>query len=840
MRYNIITLLVFLLSALTAGAQDLSQYRTENEGLDQPVLMTTDPSNPVLYRIQLAADKKWLKADTYKTPGGWGSQSTTVQGLALTTKFAEATDFYFVKASGGVHIYTANGLYVSTQIDDSSYYMSVTTAKGTSDSKDNVWGIDHQAVKGTMGYTIDCNVREEFQGTHYTQHYYWARTYGDFINFTWWLDDAGAFLFYSADPRHADHLVDNGIDGSDAPRGSLRDYVGEITLDGRPLVFDSGSTGYLYSLPLDVRSGGDFSAVCHYTPADASSTLTIDGKPVAPGSSIELSAVSCSRPYTIQVIGPDDKIRMRAKLSFTFLPIVELTVSGANGESYTSGSLRVSYDPAIDEDDDESGNGELLEAAFKYRGATASHYDKKSYAIKLRTKASGDYDRKFFGLRNDNNWILDAASVDPSMMRNRVATDLWNDFSHKPYYKDRVKNERTGTRGRFVEVVLNGSYAGLYCMTEKMDRKQAKAEKQTLAPDGHAVQRGSVYKSTAWKYEVLMGHEPDERAYPRTAPEDYLPYNEEHSETWRGWEIKYPDPEHQIIDWGPLYNCINFTSTQGGTKFDEGFDTYWDMDQVKDYWLFIDLLLATDNHGKNLFLINYDQQADVDAQKMAIGVWDLDGTFGIRWDGRNSVTQASQDYDKFLWAYEHGNHTLFYRLKFSKRYNWKAILAKRYAKLRHTHFDPEALKQRFADYLALFAESGADKREARVWGSIHHPQYPGDHSDIASAVDYAQRWIDERIAFLDSQYAYDPNVDPDTMPDGILDAIDAIDASAPAVAVRPGSGCIELFADAATTVSVYSVSGQLIATRTIPAGYSTIDALTPGFYVVCGQKVAVR
>lgn len=837
MQRILLTFSLLLLCALTAWSQGASSYRTEDEGIDNPVLLTTDAANPVLYRIQCAGTGKYIKAGNYRQQG-WGGGSNTY-GLCLTDRIDDATDFYFLKSQGGVQILTADGYYADTALSDGYYSGIVRLTKGTPAASSEPWLMEYNNKDQARGYMLYFSQLSKFENYEYTEEFYWSYNSRDYVSYGWG-GEAATFLFYSADKRHHDHLAANGIDGSNAPKGFLGDFVGDITLDGRPLVYDSASQTYFFSLPLAARGGGDYAGTCLFDATEAGYSLAVGEQTLQPGGTLSLPAVSCNRPYTIAVRAADGSTLMRAKLNFTFLPTVEIKASYVDRENYNIGTLRVSYDPALDDDDDESGNGQLLEADFKYRGATASGLQKKSYAVKLRDKKDVSYDRKFFGLRNDNNWILDAAGIDPTLMRNRVATDLWNDYSHKPYYKSLVKNERTGTRGRFVEVFLNGEYLGLYCMTEKLDRKQVKALKQEKAPDGSTIQHGSVYKSTEWKYEVFMGHELDDHTYPRTAPADYTEANELCLEKWRGWEIKYPDYEKEIIDWGPLYNCVNFTATQGGTKFSQGFDTYWDMDQVKDYYLLLDLLLATDNHGKNMVLINYDQQAEVDAQRMAIGVWDLDGTFGIRWNGSTYLTGPDQDFESFLWANEHGTHVLFYRLKSSKQYDWKAILRRRYAKLRHTYFDPEQLKQRFTDYLDLFTESGADLREEKKWGRVGF--YYAYHDDIAGAVSYATDWIDRRIAYLDEQYAYDPSVDPDDMPDGLPNGIERIDSdpAVPTIALRSGVGSISVLADAPTTLVLYNAAGQQVLSQPVAAGVTTIAPLAAGIYVAGGQKVVVK
>lgn len=825
-----LTLSLILLAPAVSKAQGTSGYLTESEGLDVPVVFTTDPANPVLYRIRCAGKDNYIKADNYKT-SGWGN-SSTVYALTQTTSLDKATDFYFVKRAGGVDVYTTDGYFALASTADDDYTNPVRLSKGSVPADSPAWTIGYTTKDKAPGYTLSFKQKETFNGVSYDYTYYWNHYYRGVVTHGWEGEDA-SFLFYSADSRHKAYLEANGIDGSTTERGDLTPLVGEVTFDGRPLVYDATSQTYLYSISESLRSGGDLVATCQYGADGTAYTLSIGGTDVAPGADFTLPLTPGAMATTLTVKDAAGKSIKRARLAFTFLPIVEIGLNYCEHEKYSLGTLRVSYDPALDEDDDESGSNQQLSAVFKYRGATASRFDKKSYAVKLRERNGVDYDRKFFGLRNDNNWILDAAAIDPSLMRNRVATDLWNSYSHKPYYKAEVKNERTGTRGHFVEVVLNGEYLGLYCMTEKMDRKQAKAMKQEKAADGSIIQHGSVYKSTEWKYETFMGHDLDDHTYPRRDPEEYESYNAMGAGTWRGWEIKYPDYESQPIDWGPLYNCVAFTATQGGTKFYEGFNTYWDIEQVKDYYLLLELLLATDNHGKNMFLINYDQQAATDAQRMAIGVWDLDGVFGIRWDGSTKITQPDQDFEKFLWANEHGTHMLFYRLKAVKNFNWANALAARYGKLRHGDFDPENLKRRFTDYFALISESGADAREAKRWGRT--PFLYSYHDDMAGALSYVCDWIDRRVAYLDEQYKYDPTIDPD-----ILDDIDVPVVASDAIAVRPGYGELSVWVDAPTVVSVYTTAGRLVTTRHLDAGVTTISPLAAGVYLVGGHKVVVK
>lgn len=91
-----------------------------------------------------------------------------------------------------------------------------------------------------------------------------------------------------------------------------------------------------------------------------------------------------------------------------------------------------------------------------------------------------DSGTKLLGLRDDGDWILDAMYIDHARMRNRLSTDLWIDMNKVPYLSKEPR-AINGTRGYFVEVFLNNSYLGLYCLTERIDRKQLQLSKKRVS-----------------------------------------------------------------------------------------------------------------------------------------------------------------------------------------------------------------------------------------------------------------------------------------------------------------------------------------------------------------------
>lgn len=813
-------------ATLTHGKSSQGEY-WERTQLKQPVVYTTSVADPVLYSIVN------LRTGRYVGVGKSKNTYTT----CLTEEYAASNrmQFYFVQNGKGVQIFTKDGQYVSTNYPTPDNSMTdrragLSVVSGTPNG--NLWGLGW-TTETYAGYTL--TKLDNLSTTDATQYAYGSWNDYSLDNATgsasvhevglYEANDAGSsFVFTSADVRHAIYLQNQGIDmGIDLNPASLGDATDSIRLNDKQLVYDKGSDCYFYPLPTSLREGGTFSPTFTYKLKSQFANdylIEINGGEADAEGKVTFDEPNCTDVYPMELISKSTgEVYKSASLRFTFLPIVEIKVPNCNGSTYTTGSLRVTAATT-------QGYDSTLIAAFKYRGASSSNYPKRSYAIKLRDAYGNSVDRKILGYRSDNNWILDAMYIDRACMRNRVSTDLWNDYAVKPYYADRENKVRTGTRGEFVEVFLNGSYWGLYCMTEKMDRKQLKLKKYVPASESTAYTaepHGFLYKSKDWSYEVLMGHKPDERSFPYT--EVAKAYNYLGQESWRGFEQKYPDAQDEYVDWTPLRNAVNFVATTDvQSTFDREIGNYFDLPILRDYYLLIELALATDNHGKNMFFYMYDQ-ADADGNKISVCPWDMDGTFGQNWEADTTYTQNSQqDFEEMLWNHEHGQLTLFLNLRMGSL-GWRQMLADRYCELRPTFFDPDKLSQRFLDYASLFADGYADIREQKKWGSAQGKI----HKKLQWGAQYAARWVKNRIKYMDKRYGYDP----------VIQGINGAKAEA-YFAAQGGEGAIAVNVGKAQMVRIYAMSGALVRSVQVEAGFTPIQGFTPGVYVVNGTKVVVN
>lgn len=816
-------------NATTYGKTSYGEY-WERTQLKQPIVYTTSVADPVLYSIANLRTGRYVGVGT--------SMNTNTTCLTEVYSASDRTQFYFVQSGTGVQIFTKDGQYVSTNYPTPDNSVSDKRAglgvvNGTPNG--NLWGFGW-TTNTYLGYTI--TKLDNLSATDATQYKYNSWNDYSLDNNTgssnvhevglYEGDDAGSsFVFTSADLRHAKYLQNKGIDfGLDVTPKAFAEAFDSLRINDKQLVYDGKGNAYFATLPEGMRNGGDYTAKVTYklkaTNAEGY-TLKVNGQEPDVDGYVTFDNVDCETLYPIELTNASENVDLSAKIRFTFLPIVELNCSSVNSKAYTTGSLRVT-DPAS------LGYDSLMIAAFKYRGASSSNYPKRSYAIKLRDENGNSVDRKLLGYRSDNNWILDAMYIDLACMRNRVATDLWNAFECKPYYADREKKVRTGTRGKFVEVILNGQWWGLYCMTEKMDRKQLKLKKFVPAAQsttGENEVHGVLYKSNQWTYEVFMGHESNDDndnkqvIYPHKKVSDYK--NILGQETWREYEFKYPDYEDEAVEWRPLHDAANMVATSFILNIDS-VKSRFDYPMLRDYYLFIDLLLATDNHGKNLFWYAYDTQGP-EGDKLSLAPWDLDGTFGQDWDGVITNTKdVTLDFDTYIKNYEHGQFAIFDLIK--SRSEWQQDLKDRYAELRIKGvISGDSIANRFANYASLFEASLADQREQNMWSKTYHSR----HKDIQGGATYAESWIRRRVNWLDQKYGFDAAVT----------AINEAKAEAYFAALG-GVGCISVNAGKAQSVRIYNIAGQLVRNAQVGSGVTTINGIPAGIYVVNGTKVMVK
>ena len=484
-----------------------------------------------------------------------------------------------------------------------------------------------------------------------------------------------------------------------------------INIGGHRAVHDSINDIWLCSIPQSLF-GDDFSAVVTY--GDDIYDLVIEEHPLESGDSYYFSAIEGGKNYSISLVAGDSLIT--GNLTFTWLPIVEL--EGTFDNSYKYGTVTVS--------EPDSAYAEPLMAKLKWRGGATNTLSKhkRNYRIKfVNEEDSTKQNHRFFGLRKDNSWILDAGQMDFLRVRNRVSTDLWLDMARRPWYSDTLPNVHNGSRGKMVEVILNGEYAGIYNMCEPIDRKQLKLKRYD---EENETFNGALWTAYKWSRTVTMSN-PAKRGT--------------NSRFWDGFEAKYPDlDETRKVTWDVLDNAVKFAgrADKDTLLYIDSIGEYFDMPVMQDYYIFIVTLQALDNESKNIYYGCHDMN---DNSRLTMVPWDLDICLGQDYSPQVSRPDIIKPERQVDWI----SHVPMADMVQIEEY-WNQIL-ERYRELRETKLNTDSLVNRYRAAIDELENSGAAAREENRWS--RDQDLAKKVLDLSQEMDYVEDWLRRRMAYLD-------------------------------------------------------------------------------------------
>ncbi len=248
---------------------------------------------------------------------------------------------------------------------------------------------------------------------------------------------------------------------------------------------------------------------------------------------------------------------------------------------------------------------------IEVRGGFSQTFPKQSFSVELWEDAQGDekVSESVLGLRIDDDWILDGLWNEPVRVRDVISHALWLEIVRHPYGQAEPKS-KLGIDTVFSELFLNGHYRGIYFLSEKIDRKQLGLKRL----EGSML-KGELYKGTSWGDGVTF---------------DGLENFSNSRDKWSGYEAKYPD-EIGELDWTNLHRFVDFTIRSNRNTFNESILEKVDLENMVDYFIFLNIVYATDNRGKNIYTARYDSNSPY-----FFVPWDLDGTFGNDWRGERT------------------------------------------------------------------------------------------------------------------------------------------------------------------------------------------------------------
>jgi hypothetical protein len=297
-------------------------------------------------------------------------------------------------------------------------------------------------------------------------------------------------------------------------------------------------------------------------------------------------------------------------------------------------------------------------------------------------------------MREDDDWILRAMGLDESKIREKLATDLWNEMNTFATYK-----------AEYLELFLDGEYWGLYLLQEPMDRKTLGTSEQ----EQYLVQiKQWAAETDFWgdlknngNSELECGEFVIDKAYTENLDTVY-----EILEEYKNW-------------------------SEGGEELG---NVHLDFDLENLYTLdaFLMTIAAVDNSEKNQYLVatGTEEENTYLIRKLP---WDMDASFGQMVD--------YLVYDTF-YTLDTGDSTVEYLMTIDPELTAQGR-KEVYQKLRKSVITEEYLLGHVEELYGEIQESGALMRENAAW----------DHQSGREQIEFIRTFIVNRLTWMDDYYA---------------------------------------------------------------------------------------
>ncbi len=368
-------------------------------------------------------------------------------------------------------------------------------------------------------------------------------------------------------------------------------------------------------------------------------------------------------------------------------------------------------------------NGKI---GIEIRGSSSQMFPKKSYGFETRSGDGLELDVSLLGMPEENDWILYAPYTDKTMIRDVLSYTLYAALgSYSP-------------RCRYVELVLNGSYEGVYVLMEKIKRDKGRvdiAKLTTTDNTGENLTGGYIIKidkttgsgGEGWYsyYTNVLGNTYYQYDYPK---QDVI------TEAQRTYIQTYVNGMEKAL----------YSEKYSGTG---SYHEFLNDSSCIDFMILNELAKNVDGYRLSSYL--YKDKNDL----MKCGpIWDFNLTYG----NANYVNgwiptgfQYQVDLGGDYWQ------NPFWWNKLMRDPSYVKSLKKRWATLRLKELSSQRISFVVDSLTSLISE--AEVRNYLRWpilGTYVWPNYYIGPTYISEII-WMKDWITKRLAFLDQMWPYD-------------------------------------------------------------------------------------
>lgn len=289
------------------------------------------------------------------------------------------------------------------------------------------------------------------------------------------------------------------------------------------------------------------------------------------------------------------------QLLSSHLPIVVInTGSEIPDEPKVSGTMGITADAGNNTSDDVflEYDGQI---GIETRGNSTQGFDKKSYTVQLRDSLGVAQESDLFGMGADSDWILHAMYIDKTLLRIPMSFYLFERMGHY------------ATEWKFVELIINGQYRGVYLLCEKI---KASPSRVNIKNDLSDVSGGYILRID-WLDEV------------GDISSDY------NSMGGIDLRLQHEFPKGSLVDNNrkeylktslrqfeyPLFSA-NYLNNEG-----IHYSNYADVSSFASVFLINELSKNSDGYKLSSFI--HKNSDDIDSKWHAGPIWDFDQTYGL-------------------------------------------------------------------------------------------------------------------------------------------------------------------------------------------------------------------
>jgi subtilisin-like proprotein convertase family protein len=365
---------------------------------------------------------------------------------------------------------------------------------------------------------------------------------------------------------------------------------------------------------------------------------------------------------------------------------------------------------------------------IEYRGNFSLGLPQKPYSIELRDSLGNNRNESLLGMPAENDWLLLANYNDKSFARNVLPQHLFE------------KMGNYAVRSRFVDVVLDGEYQGIYLLAEKIKKDSNRVDVPTLNPteiSGQDVTGGYIIKVDYWNENDSW----QSSFSPLNAP---------------GLDIHfvyyYPSPD-SIAPQQKQYiqNFVNeFETTLYGSNFDNpsfGYARYIDVESFIDYFIINEFTRNEDGYKKSRFFHKDKDKASGEYRKLKAGpVWDFDWAL-------KDINWGSEDGSDFMYdLVDQDVNAPGWYIRLLQDSMFANQLHCRYANLRNSILSEDYLFAQIDSVANVVNQSQV--AHYLIWGHLGTatgtPEVQAPSQTYEEEVVRLKAWISRRLEWLDA------------------------------------------------------------------------------------------